>query len=241
MQKTPLNFGMTISILTLFPEMFQGPFDHSIIKRAKEKNIVKINYVNIRDFGIGKHKVVDDKPYGGGQGMVLRVDVLEKAISYAKQKNLDTKNQRVVLLDPHGKTFNQKKAKELSNLEHLILVCGHYEGVDERVKKFIDEEISIGDFIVTGGEIPAMLIADAVTRLNKGVLKENVTEMESFLPFLEYPQYTKPNTYKNLSVPPILIGGNHKKIKEWREEIALKNTKRLRPDLLTSENSKKDL
>ncbi|MDP2638280.1 MAG: tRNA (guanosine(37)-N1)-methyltransferase TrmD [Candidatus Levybacteria bacterium] len=230
---------MKISILTLFPEMFRGTFDHSIIKNAQEKNKVQINFVNIRDFGIGRHKVVDDKPYGGGHGMILRVDVLEKAIRNAKDKSLTTKNQKVALLSPHGKTFKQEKAQELSNLEHLILVCGRYEGVDERLKQFTDEEISVGDFITTGGEIPAMLITDAVVRLIKGVLKEGVTSSESFSLSagektirLEYPQYTKPQEYKNLSVPPILLGGNHNKIKKWRSEKSIKATRKLRPDLL---------
>lgn len=225
---------MKISILTLFPEMFSGPFDYSIVKNAREKKLVDINFVNIRDFGIGRHRVVDDKPYGGGHGMILRVDVLEKAISSTKDKKLVTKDQKVILLSPHGKTFNQKKASQFANLKHLILICGHYEGVDERVKKFIDEELSIGDFIVTGGEIPAILITDAVTRLIKGVLKEGVTSNESFSNLLEYPQYTKPNSFKELDVPPILLGGNHGKIKSWRDKISLKTTLKLRPDLLRS-------
>lgn len=223
---------MKISILTLFPEMFAGPFDHSIIKNAKEKKLIDINFVNIRDFGIGRHQVVDDKPYGGGHGMILKVDVLEKAIAQTKDKNLSTSEQKIILLSPHGKTFNQKKALEFSNLKHLILVCGHYEGVDERVKKFIDEELSIGDFVITGGEIPAMMVTDAVIRLIKGVLKEGVTSAESFSDLLEYPQYTKPNTYKNLDVPPILLSGDHGKIKSWRDETSLKTTIKLRPDLL---------
>lgn len=229
---------MKISILTLFPEMFKGPFDYSIIKNAIKKNKVSIDFTDIRNFGIGKHKVVDDKPYGGGHGMILRVDVLEKAISVLKDKKLDTNpptgGQKVVLLSPNGKTFNQKKAQELSRLSHLILVCGHYEGVDERVKKFIDEELSIGDFILTGGEIPAMVLVDSVVRLIDGVLKKGVTAAESFSPILEYPQYTKPNIYKNFSVPPILLSGDHKKIKEWKDKASLKTTIKLRPDLLNS-------
>lgn len=212
--------------------MFSGPFDHSIVKNAKEKKLVELNFVNIRDFGVGPHKVVDDKPYGGGHGMILRVDVLEKAIAQTKDKNLSPDEQKVILLSPIGKTFNQKKALELAALKHLILVCGHYEGFDERIKKFIDEELSIGDFIVTGGEIPAMLVADAVTRLIRGVLKEGVTSAESFSEFLEYPQYTKPNSYKGLPVPSILLSGNHGKIKMWRDKISLKTTSKLRPDLL---------
>lgn len=239
---------MKISILTLFPEMFSGPFDHSIVKNAKEKKLVSVNFVNIRDFGVGPHKVVDDKPYGGGLGMILRVDVLKKAIEQTKDlpaigsrrrqvqagKNSEALEQKVVLLSPHGKTFNQKKALEFASLKHLILVCGHYEGVDERVKKFIDEELSIGNFIVTGGEIPAMLVTDAVTRLIKGVLKEGVTSAESFSPLLEYPQYTKPDTYKDFRVPSILLSGNHGKIKSWRNKISLKTTIKLRPDLFRS-------
>jgi len=225
---------MKISILTLFPEMFSGPFDHSIIKNAKEKKMVKVNFVNIRDFGIGKHKTVDDKPYGGGHGMILRVDVLEKAINQTKEKKLNALKQRVVLLGASGKTFNQKKALEFAGLEHLILVCGHYEGVDDRIKNFVDEELSVGDFIVTGGEIPAMLVTDSVTRLIKGVLKEGVTTSESFSKLLEYPQYTKPNSYKNLSVPPILLSGDHGKIKLWRNKTSFDTTSKLRPDLLDS-------
>ena len=224
---------MKISILTLFPEMFSGPFDYSIVKNARVKKIVNINFVNIRNFGVGKHKVVDDTPYGGGHGMILRVDVLEKAIAQTKDKNLNNNDQKVILLSPIGKTFNQKKAQEFSDLKHLILICGHYEGQDERIKQFIDEEVSIGDFIVTGGEIPAIMITDAVTRLIKGVLKEGVTSTESFSNLLEYPQYTKPNEYKNLKVPEILLSGNHEKIKLWREEISLRTTKKLRPDLLS--------
>ena len=242
---------MKISILTLFPEMFEGPFDYSIIKNAKVQKKVDIEFINIRDFGIGKHRVVDDKPYGGGHGMILRADVMDAAISSAKDlpaigsgrrqvqagKRLTTKDQKVILLSPHGKTFNQEKAKELSCLKHLILVCGRYEGIDERAKEFIDEELSIGDFVVTGGEIPAMLVTDAVVRLIEGVLKEGVTTSESFSPILEYPQYTKPNTFKNLDVPPILLGGDHKKIKNWRDNEALITTTKLRPDLLDRKKS----
>lgn len=224
---------MKISILTLFPQMFEGPFDHSIVKNAREKKLVSINFINIRDFGIGRHKTVDDKPYGGGRGMILRVDVLENAILSAKDKNLTKGEQKVVLLDPRGKTFNQRKAISLSKLKHLILICGHYEGIDERVRKFVDEEISIGDFIVTGGEIPAMLITDAIIRLIKGTLDEEVTRNESFSPHLEHPQYTRPQNYKNLKVPKILLSGNHKKIEEERQETSRKITRKLRPDLLS--------
>lgn len=228
----PHKAFMKISILTLFPDMFKGPFDYSIVKKSIDKKIVTIEFVNIRAFGIGKHKVVDDKPYGGGAGMILKVDVLEKAINNTKNKKLSPKTQRVVLLDPHGRTFNQEKAKEFSKLKHLILVCGHYEGVDSRVDYFVDEKISIGDFIVTGGEIPAMIITDSVIRLTKGSLKDNAINIESFSPHLEYPQYTRPKVYINYSVPEILLSGNHKKIGEWREAISIKYTAKLRPDLI---------
>lgn len=211
--------------------MFIGPFSESIIKRAIEKKQVDIRIVNIRDFGLGTHKLVDDTPYGGGKGMVLRVDVLAKAIEEVK-KNFTKKDQKVVLLSPQGKTFKQNAAKRFSKLKHLILVCGHYEGVDARVDNFVDEKISIGDFIVTGGEIPAMLIVDSTVRLIKGVLKKGVTTEESFSKLLEYPQYTKPSLFKNLKVPPVLLSGNHKKIADYREKEAQKLTLKLRPDLI---------
>ncbi len=224
---------MKISILTLFPEMFTGPFDLSIIKRAKEKKFVEINIINIRDFGIGKHKVVDDKPYGGGRGMILRVDVLEKAILETKIKTLKSSQQKIVLLDARGKTFNQKIAERFSKLKHLILICGHYEGVDERIREFTDDVISIGDFIATGGEIPSMLIVDSVVRLQKGLLKKEVTSQESFsratdwgIPILEYPQYTRPEVFKKLNVPKILLTGDHKKIENFRKEMSKKITQK---------------
>ncbi len=224
---------MKITIVTLFPEMFAGPFDESIIKRAKEKKLIEINFVNIRDFGIGKHKLVDDTPYGGGNGMVLRVDVLKKAIENAKD---NSENEKVFLLSPHGNVFNQKTAIELSKLDHLILICGHYEGFDARIRNFIDGEISIGDFVLTGGEIPAMLVADSVIRLIKGVITEGSPEKESFTDsLLEHDQYTKPQEYKDQKVPEILLSGNHAKINEWRKKESLRLTSRLRPDLLKKE------
>ena len=214
---------MKITILTLFPEMFVGPFNYSIIKRAQQNNLVDIEIVNIRDFGLGRHSVVDDRPYGGGKGMLLRVDVLERAINEIKEKNNSYGTQRIVLMDPDGSTFNQSKAKYYSNINHLILICGHYEGVDERIKAFIDEEISIGDFITTGGEIPAIIITDAVIRLVKDVLKDGVTDEESFSLMnndeikLEQPQYTRPEVFKEMHVPSILLSGNHKNIQNWKK------------------------
>jgi len=224
---------MKITIVTLFPQMFSGPFDESIIKRAKEKNLIKIEFINIRDFGIGKHKTVDDTPYGGGNGMVLRVDVLKKAIEKARSKK--NNNEKVVLLSPHGKQFNQKIAESFAKLDHLILVCGHYEGFDSRIRKFVDEEVSVGDFILTGGELPAALIVDATIRLVKGVLKEGSAQKESFSPNLEHDQYTKPLEYEGLKVPPVLLSGNHAEIEKWRKLQSLKITSSLRPDLLKAQ------
>lgn len=223
---------MKISILTLFPEMFKGPFDHSIVKRAIDNNLIKIEFINIRNFGLGKHQLVDDTPYGGGNGMVLRADILKKAIESAKDKKLKANEQKIVLLSAHGKNFDQKKAKTYSKLKNLILICGHYEGFDERIKNFIDEEISVGDFILTGGEIPAMLITDSVGRLITGVIKKGSADFESFSPYLEYPQYTKPQIFNNLKVPDVLLSGNHAKIENWRKQQSLKITSKLRPDLI---------
>lgn len=224
---------MKISIITLFPEMFTGPFDFSIVKRAKEKGQVEINIVHLREFGIGKHQIVDDRPFGGGIGMVLKVDVLHKAIKNTLDKKIDRNKQKVVLLAAHGKKFTWEKAKEYTEIEHLILICGHYEGVDERIKEYIDEEISIGDFIVTGGELPAMLITDAVVRLLRGVLKEGAATNESFYNQLESPHYTQPRVYKGNSVPKVLLSGNHAQIEEWKKKQSNKVTKKLRPDLLS--------
>lgn len=223
---------MKISIITLFPEMFKGTFDQSIIKRAIDKKLIEIKLIDLRDFGIGKHKLVDDTPYGGGMGMVLRVDVLEKAIENTKDNKFNKNDQKIILLSAHGKTFNQKIAKDYAKLKHLILICGHYEGFDERITKYIDGQISIGDFILTGGEIPAMLITDSVLRLVKGVIKDESSKHESFTPLLEYPHYTKPQLYKNQQVPQVLLSGNHEEIKKWRNAQSIKITSRLRPDLL---------
>ncbi|GIW61789.1 MAG: tRNA (guanine-N(1)-)-methyltransferase [Patescibacteria group bacterium] len=230
---------MKISILTLFPEMFSGPFDASIIKKARERNLVDIRLINIRDFGIGKHHLVDDTPYGGGVGMVMRVDVLHKAIQKAKDPQIPEEKEKVILLTPDGTLYTQRVAESFAQFKHLILVCGHYEGIDERIKAFVDYEISIGDFILTGGEIPAMAITDSVVRLIPGVFKTGVTESESFSLrgeggkiLLEYPLYTKPAEYLGMKVPDILLGGDHAKIKEWRYEQALKKTRQKRPDLL---------
>lgn len=213
---------MKISVLTLFPEMFQSPFDHSIVKRAIERNLIEIRYINIRDFGLGKHKTVDDKPYGGGKGMLLRVDVVHSAIEFAKDKTLTNDQQKIFLLDARGETFTQQTAQKLSLLSHLILVCGHYEGVDERIEQFIDGKISIGNYVLTGGEIPAMVLVDSVSRLVKGVLDEEATEHESFslkenIDVLEHPQFTRPPEYNREKVPETLTSGNHAEIDAWKK------------------------
>jgi tRNA (guanine37-N1)-methyltransferase len=229
---------MKITILTLFPDMFDGPFRESILKHAQTKGLVSIKLVNIRDFGIGSHKIVDDTTYGGGIGMVMRVDVLDTAIQAVRDPSCEKSEERIILLAAHGTQFHQQKAKELKSYKHLILICGHYEGVDERVKQFIDEEISIGDFITTGGEIPAMLLTDAVIRLLPGVLKDGATDNESFSIIhtegigLEYPHFTKPRAYKGMTVPEVLVSGNHAEIEKWRKTQSHNTTEKLRNDLL---------
>ncbi len=218
---------MKITILTLFPQMLKGPFEYSIVKRAIEDGKIQINLIDIREFGEGKHKMVDDKPYGGGIGMILKVDVLEKAINSVKDSNLNSSEQKIILTSASGKTYNQEKAREYSNLKHLIIICGHYEGVDERIMEFIDEEISIGNFVLTGGEIPAMLITDSVVRLIPGVLKEGATKLESFSDdTLEHPHYTRPVEFKGLKVPDVLTSGNHGKIEKWKKEESIKKTQK---------------
>jgi len=211
---------MKISVLTLFPQMFQGPFDFSIIKRAREDGYVEINFIDIRDFGIGKHKIVDDKTYGGGHGMVLKIDVLKPALGSVIDKNLSKEEQKIILTAATGKTYKQEIAKEYSKLKHLIIICGHYEGTDARIREFIDAEVSIGDFILTGGEIPTMAIIDSVVRLIPGVLRKGVTENESFSEenILEHPHYTRPDNFEGLKVPEVLLEGNHAKIDEWRNK-----------------------
>ena len=225
---------MKISIITLFPEMFEKVFDVSMISRAKEKGTVEIEIIQLRNFGIGSHKVVDDKPYGGGVGMVLRVDVLDHAIQKAKTKKHD---EMVILLDPKGKKLDQALVEKLSKKEHLILICGHYEGYDERVRNLVDEEISVGDFVLSGGEIGAMALVDSIIRLIPGNLEKEATALESFSDnngkrILEHPQYTRPAVYKNRKVPEELLSGNPKIINEFREKEALSQTKKRRPDLL---------
>lgn len=233
---------MKISIITLFPEVFQPILNSSILKRAQKKGLVEFELVNLRDFGEDKHKTVDDKPYGGGAGMVLRADILANALKSITKHDAAVQCS-VILTSAAGKPYKQTKAHEFSKLKHLIIVCGHYEGVDQRfIDKYVDEEISIGDYVLTGGEIPAMAIVDSITRLIPGVLeKPEATQNESFSTFhrpsstfqlLEYPQYTRPEEFEGAKTPEVLLSGNHAEIKKWRSQKSLEKTKRVRPDLL---------
>jgi tRNA (guanine37-N1)-methyltransferase len=265
---------MKFTIITLFPKIFEGFVSESIIKRAVEKGTIEIEVLNLRDFAEDKHKTVDDRPYGGGAGMLLKVDVAYRAIQQAKAKlhlrgvkqsfaktPITPPRCKTVLTSAKGTLFTQEKAREYSKLDHLIIFCGHYEGVDERILNFVDEEVSIGDFILTGGEIPAAAILDATARLVPGVLgKEESASEESFseysilelkeavgehpvlkelekkgvekLKLLEYPQYTRPEEFLGLKVPKVLLSGNHRKIRMWRLKKAFEETLKKRPDLL---------
>ncbi len=219
---------MKFDVLTLFPEMFDN-LKQSIIGRAQEKELIEINTTNIRDFSKNKHKKVDDTPYGGGAGMVMMPDVV-----YDAYQSVKTDKAKVIYMSPQGKKLDQKKVEDLSKESHLIILCGHYEGIDQRViDKIVDEEISIGDYVLTGGEIPAMVLIDSVSRYVKGVLKEDSIKEESFSNgLLEYPQYTRPEVFEGKKVPEVLLSGNHQNIDKWRKEKSLEITKLKRPDLL---------
>ena len=219
---------MKIDILTLFPNMFEGFLTESIIKRAIDSKKVEINLINFRDYTPLKNGQVDDTIYGGGAGMLIRCEPIFECIDKIK-----TKDSYIIMLTPSGKTFNQKKAIDLSKKNHLIFICGHYEGFDERITTLVDEEISIGDFILTGGEVPAMCMVDAITRLLPGVINNKSLESESFNDnLLDFPMYTKPSVYRGLKVPEVLLNGNHKEIENWRKENQKKKTMEKRPDLM---------
>ncbi|OGY26251.1 MAG: tRNA (guanosine(37)-N1)-methyltransferase TrmD [Candidatus Woykebacteria bacterium RBG_16_43_9] len=237
---------LRLDVLTLFPNFFKDPLSTSLISRAIKSGILNVQTHNIRDFGVGKHKQVDDRPFGGGPGMVLKPDVLasslKSVVDYSKEHSAKIKPY-VVLLDPAGNLFSQKKARNLAGEKWLVLICGHYEGVDERFKEeFVDEEISIGDYILTGGEPAALVVIDSVSRLLPGFLgKKESALLESFnkvkvkdknLTLLDYPVYTRPETFENKRVPDTLLTGNHKKIEQWRLDKSLEKTKQKRPDLL---------
>lgn len=227
---------MRIDIVSLFPEMFEGPFGHSIIKRAREAGILDTVITNPRDYARDKHRIVDDTPFGGGAGMVMKPDPIFFAVEDILEKSSKEKC-RILLMCPGGTTFTQEKAKELAAYEQLVLLCGHYEGIDERVRDhLVDEALSIGDFVLTGGELPAMIVVDAVARMLPGVLgASDSAEQDSFYNgLLEYPQYTRPREFRGWQVPDILVSGDHAKIARWRRKQSLKNTLLRRPDLLES-------
>ena len=228
---------LRFDIVSIFPGMFDSPFEDSIIQRACEAGLLDINVHDLRDYSLNKHRKVDDNPFGGGVGMVMNVEPIARAIAAVKKEAPET---RTILLSPGGKPLDQEKAWELSRLTSLTLICGRYEGVDERVRlHYVDEEISIGDYVLTGGELPAMVLVETVSRLLPGVLgdPESVVE-ESFADdLLEYPQYTRPRDYEGLEVPEILVSGDHKKIRDWQRAEALKKTARVRPDLLKKNRS----
>ena len=219
---------MKITILSLFPNMFDGFLTESIIKRAIQNGKVEVKIINFRDYSVYNNKQVDDTPYGGGAGMVLMCDPIFRCID-----EIRTPKSHIIILSPEGSIYNEKKAKELSEYEDIILICGHYEGFDERIKTLADEIISVGDFVLTGGEIPAMLIADSIIRLLPGAITNESLESESFNDnLLDYPVYTKPAVYRDMNVPDILLSGDHKKIDDYRESERIRLTKEKRPDLL---------
>ncbi|WP_167359573.1 MULTISPECIES: tRNA (guanosine(37)-N1)-methyltransferase TrmD [Parageobacillus] len=223
---------MRIDILTLFPNMFTGVFNESILKKAQEKKAVSLNVINFRDFADNKHKTVDDYPYGGGAGMVLKPQPIFDAVAHVTK---DSERPRIILLCPQGERYTQKKAEELAKEDHLVLICGHYEGYDERIREYlVTDEISIGDYVLTGGELGAMVIVDSVVRLLPGVLGNEASPVhDSFSSgLLEHPHYTRPADFRGMKVPDVLLSGNHRLIEEWREKQSLKRTFLRRPDLL---------
>jgi tRNA (guanine37-N1)-methyltransferase len=222
---------LRIDFVTLFPRMFEGPLSESILRRAAERGLVEFAFTDPREFSEDRHHTVDDRPYGGGAGMVMMAEPLYRAL-----KKVRKRGSKVVLLSAQGARYDQRTAERLSREKHLVLVCGHYEGVDERILEHVDLELSVGDYVLTGGEIPAMVVADSVTRLIPGVLKKpDASARESFSTgLLDYPQYTRPSVWRGRKVPEILLGGDHAKIEAWRLEAALAATKRKRPDLLAA-------
>jgi len=235
---------MRIDIITIFPDMFAPVLNESIIKRAQEKGKVSIFAHNLRDYTHDRHRTVDDRPFGGGAGMVLKPEPLFEAVAAIRKsagKKYAKARSRVILMTPQGAPLTQASCKRLSKYSHIIMICGRYEGVDERVRQMCDEEISIGDYVLTGGELPAMVVADSVVRLLPGVLGDkNSLNFESFKGnLLEYPHYTRPAEFRGLKVPPVLLGGDHREIEKWREEQALQRTRQRRPDLIERDSVKR--
>jgi len=229
-----MGIDMRIDIVSLFPEMFDGPFGHSIIKRAREASLLTVNVTNPRDFTYDKHRIVDDAPFGGGSGMVMKPEPIFRAVESIVKAN-NTSKSRIILMCPSGYRLDQAKVKELAQYDQLTLLCGHYEGIDDRVRQYlVDEAISIGDYVLTGGELPAMIVVDAVARMIPGVLgSSDSAQQDSFYNgLLDYPQYTRPREFEDMQVPEILLSGDHAKINRWRRKQSIKNTFERRPDLL---------
>ncbi len=232
---------MRFHVLTLFPEMFDGVLHASMLGRAEKKSVLEFNIINIRDFAVNKHKRVDDYPYGGGRGMVMQAEPIYNAYCNVC-RNADTK-PHVVYMSPKGKVLTQEKAVELSSLDEIVILCGHYEGVDQRIiDEIVDEEISIGDYVLTGGEIPAMVLIDSVSRMLEGVLsnEDSFTDESHFGGLLEYPHYTRPPVFNGREVPKVLLSGNHLAIDKWRKEKALEETAKKRPDMLEKYKKQKN-
>lgn len=227
---------MDIKVFTIFPEMFESPLNASILAKARQKGLINISFINFRDYAQDKHHSVDDYPFGGGAGMVLKPEplilALENNLAIAEEE------QEIILLSPQGKIFNQDHAKQLSQKKKLAFICGHYEGFDERIRSYVTQEFSIGDYVLTGGELPAMVMIDAIARLIPNVIKESQSfEEDSFYQgLLEYPQYTRPRTFRNMEVPQVLLSGNHRQIELWRHKESLRRTLKRRPDLLAKYN-----
>jgi tRNA (guanine-N1)-methyltransferase len=236
---------LKIDVITIFPQLFDNILEYGVLKESKAKQLCEFNIHNLRDFTKARHKKVDDRPFGGGPGMVMTAQPLDDAVSFIKDLNSkrNIKNFKTIFLSPQGQKLDQKMLRYFVSLENIILICGRYEGVDERAMDlFVDMEVSIGDYVLTGGEIPAMVIIDGVIRLMEGVVgKEQSLENESFEhDLLDFPQYTRPETYKGLVVPEVLLSGNHKRIQDWRKEKSLENTKIKRPDLLNKKSCKNE-
>lgn len=232
---------LIIDIISIFPKMFNNIINYGVIKEAFNKNLCQLNIYNLREFTDDKHKKIDGRPFGGGPGMVMNIQPIDSAVNFIKKKNniINKELQKTILLSPKGLRLSQSKLKYLSNLENIIIICGRYEGADERVKELVvDMELSIGDYVLTGGEIPSMVVIDGVIRLLSGVVgKKESLKYESFEDnLLDYPQYTRPSIYKGYKVPEILLSGNHKEIKKWRKEEAISLTKKRRPDLFDKNN-----
>ncbi len=216
---------MKISIITLFPDMFSGPFDMSMLKKAQDNNLLELEFIDLRDFGVGPRRQVDDSPYGGGDGMVLRPEPVVEAIEQVlKQSEFSKEETKVILLTPRGDTYIQSAARDLVESKHLVLICGHYEGFDERIVEFVDLQVSIGDYVLTGGEIPAMVLVDSVVRLIPGVLggeRSAIDESFSDDQTLEHPHYTRPEEFRGQKVPEVLLSGNHQEIAKWRQDNSI--------------------